>query len=342
MHGKRLLKILRAVELMSRSGGATINDLAKDLGLDRRSVYRLRDTMEALFFPIYEDRDEDGRKVRWKIQSEYLAKLPNVSLPELTLNFPEIMALCLLRGEASIYQGTEVQKHADRAFSKLGQLLPDKITSQLERLEGLFRSVAKFSKDYSGKEEIIELLAQAMIKQKECRVEYFAFQDEQTKVYRIHPLCFFEHEGGLYLFVRVARYEDIRVLAVERIEDLELQEAGFDYPKDFQPDEILRNTFNLTLNDPVEARVWICRDQAKYVTERRFFEDQGIEEQQDGSIIVHLKTSGRYDIKRWVMGFGADAALLEPEDLRLEIRDELQRALALMIESRPGEDIQQA
>jgi hypothetical protein len=29
-----------------------------------------------------------------------------------------------------------------------------------------------------------------------------------------------------------------------------------------------------------------------------------------------------------VLDFGADAALLEPEDLRLEIREELQRALA--------------
>ncbi|MCF8030813.1 MAG: WYL domain-containing protein [Desulfohalobiaceae bacterium] len=328
MHGKRLLKILRAVELMSRPGGATIKDLAEDLELDRRSVYRLRDTMEALFFPIYEDKDVDGRKMRWKIQSEYLAKLPNVSLPELTLNFPEIMALCLLKGESSIYQGTEVQRHADRAFYKLGQLLPDKVSSQLEKLEELFRPVAKFCKDYSGKEEIIELLAQAMIKQRECAVEYFAFQDEQTKIYRIHPLCFFEHEGGLYLFVRVARYEDIRVLAVERIEDLQLREAGFDYPEDFQPDQILRNTFNLTLDDPIEARVWISGDQAKYVTERRFFEAQGIEEREDGSIIVHLKTSGRYDVKRWVLGFGADAALLEPEDLRQEIRDELQRALA--------------
>ncbi|MEF8941547.1 MAG: WYL domain-containing transcriptional regulator [Desulfohalobiaceae bacterium] len=328
MHGKRLLKVLRAVELMSRPGGATIQDLAKDLELDRRSVYRLRDTMEALFFPIYEDRDADGRRMRWKIKSEYLAKLPNVSLPELTLNFPEIMALCLLKGEAGIYRGTEVQKHADRAFSKLGQLLPDNVNTQMGRLEELFRPVAKFSKDYSGKEEIIELLAQAMIKRKECRVEYFAFQDEQTKMYRIHPLCFFEHEGGLYLFVRVARYENIRVLAVERIEDLELLEAGFEYPEDFRPDAILKDTFNLTLNDPLEARVWISGDQAKYVTERRFFEDQRIEEQEDGSIIVHLKTSGRYDVKRWVLGFGADAALLEPEDLRLEIRDELQRALA--------------
>jgi len=328
MHGKRLLKILRAVELMGRPGGATIKELAEELELDRRSVYRLRDTMEALFFPIYEDRDDDGRKMRWKIQSEYLAKLPNVSLPELTLNFPEIMALCLLKGEAGIYQGTEVQKHADRAFTKIRQLLPDKVSSQLEKLDELFRPVAKFSKDYSGREEIIELLAQAMIKQKECRVEYFAFQDEQTKMYRIHPLCFFENEGGLYTFVRVARYDDIRILAVERIEELEIQEAVFEHPEDFQPDEILQYTFNLTLDDPVEARIWISRDQAKYVTERKFFEDQTIEDQEDGSIILHLRTSGRYDLKRWVLGYGSDAVLLEPEDLREGIRDELQRSLA--------------
>lgn len=32
-------------------------------------------------------------------------------------------------------------------------------------------------------------------------------------------------------------------------------------------------------------------------------------------------------MKRWVLGFGADAALLEPEDLRLEVREDLERGL---------------
>jgi predicted DNA-binding transcriptional regulator YafY len=48
-----------------------------------------------------------------------------------------------------------------------------------------------------------------------------------------------------------------------------------------------------------------------------------IEEQDDGSIILTMDTSGRYDVKRWVMSIGSEAELLEPKDLRDEIRDEV-------------------
>jgi predicted DNA-binding transcriptional regulator YafY len=36
-----------------------------------------------------------------------------------------------------------------------------------------------------------------------------------------------------------------------------------------------------------------------------------------------MKTSGWYDIKRWIMSFGADAKILEPKELRKDIIKEL-------------------
>jgi predicted DNA-binding transcriptional regulator YafY len=40
-----------------------------------------------------------------------------------------------------------------------------------------------------------------------------------------------------------------------------------------------------------------------------------------------MKTSGGYDIKKWVLSFGGDAELLEPQWLRDEIVEEMQRSL---------------
>jgi len=33
-----------------------------------------------------------------------------------------------------------------------------------------------------------------------------------------------------------------------------------------------------------------------------------------------MKTSGWYDVKRWILSFGPEAELLEPEEMREEIK----------------------
>ncbi|QEN06325.1 WYL domain-containing protein [Thiospirochaeta perfilievii] len=65
------------------------------------------------------------------------------------------------------------------------------------------------------------------------------------------------------------------------------------------------------------------KSQTLYISERNWAKEQKIEILDDGNLLLWLRTSGRHDIKRWVLSYGADAELLEPESLRKEIADEL-------------------
>ncbi|MDT8318108.1 MAG: WYL domain-containing protein [bacterium] len=47
----------------------------------------------------------------------------------------------------------------------------------------------------------------------------------------------------------------------------------------------------------------------------------------DGSIILEMKTSGWWDVKKWVLSYGAEAKVLEPEKFRDEIAAELEKSL---------------
>jgi predicted DNA-binding transcriptional regulator YafY len=43
-----------------------------------------------------------------------------------------------------------------------------------------------------------------------------------------------------------------------------------------------------------------------------------------------MTSSGRRDVKAWVLSFGKDALLLEPEDMKKDIRSELEKSLEAM------------
>lgn len=102
--------------------------------------------------------------------------------------------------------------------------------------------------------------------------------------------------------------------------------AAFKYPENFDPEDLLELAFDIVYENPIDVKIWFSADQARYIKERKWSKTQKIKDQKDGSIILSMHTSGRWDIKKWVLSYGAEAKVLEPEDLRNEISDELAAA----------------
>jgi predicted DNA-binding transcriptional regulator YafY len=327
MRGKNLFKLLKTLDLLSRPQGTTIEEMAEVLEIDRRSVYRIIKLVEELGFPVYDEAIPLERQKRWKLEESYLKKLPNMKIPDIQLTLPEIISLYLLKGEAGLYKGTEIEGQIQSAFEKLGLFVPKDTFSQLEKIKALFIAPAKMPKDYSGKERIIEQLTEAILQSKTCNIKYHSFYDDKVKHFKIDPLHFVENKGGLYLFVRATTFEEIRILAVERIQEVSISPTTFTYPENFNPEEFLETAFDLIWDDPVKVKIWFSADQARYIKERKWSKNQKIKTQKDGSIILTMDTSGKWDVKKWILSWGSDAMALEPDDLKKEIMDELASSL---------------
>ena len=328
MYGDKMLRMLKAVDLLSKPEGATIRRLADHLEVDKRTVQLLLALMEELHFPIYDERrGPSGEKV-WRIVDTYVMKLPNLSLPDIRLTIPELIALYLVMGDSCLFRGTEIKKLADSAFGKLSFFMPDGFAQQLEKIQTLFVSSSKFAKDYSGKEKIVDDLRRAMIEQKRCTASYHSFSSGKKRDYQLDPLRFFENNGGLYVFAYIAGYQEVRTLAVERIERLEVTEIAFDYPDNFDPESLLNSAFGIIFDHPIEVKVWFSAEVAPYIRERTWAPNQRLMENRvDGSLVLEMKTCGWLDVKRWVLSYGKHAKVLQPEEMCAEIREELVQSL---------------
>ena len=65
---------------------------------------------------------------------------------------------------------------------------------------------------------------------------------------------------------------------------------------------------------------------AKRAAETRWHPSQELEDQPDGSLLWRGQVAGMREIKIWILGWGADAEVLEPPELRADIAAELGRA----------------
>ena len=324
MRGRNVVKFLQAIELLGRPTGATLVELMNGLDLKKRGAYRmlafLQDEMKLV---VHEDAALlDGSK-RFYLDQDDVRKAGKVKVPNVNLTLSEVIALYFLRGSSSLYQGTDIQKAIDKAFAKFDYYLPEGFGERLGNISGVFAANTRFAKDYSDKEEILDDLVTAISKRQLCQVTYHAFSEDQVKTYRIAPLQLFERNGGLYLFATVVKYGDVRMQAVERIQELKIEDETFVPPKDFDAGKLLSTAFGLTYDDPIALKVWFSAGSARYVKERKWAEVQSFADQADGSTILEMKTSGWYEVKRWLLSFGTEAKLLEPEALRLDLAAEI-------------------
>jgi predicted DNA-binding transcriptional regulator YafY len=100
-------------------------------------------------------------------------------------------------------------------------------------------------------------------------------------------------------------------------------------PADFDFEKFSESAFNVIWGEPQEVKIRFSPDQAPYIEERTWHPSQKIEKRADGSIDLTMRVANLWEIKRWLVGYGADAQVLEPEDLRKDIEEDCARLLRM-------------
>jgi predicted DNA-binding transcriptional regulator YafY len=330
MRLKMIKKLVDAITLLSQPTGTTISALCERLDIDKRQAYRVIDEIQSEFkIMIEKDKALLGGEIRYYLDKEFTRRLSEIKVADLNLTLAEIISLYFIKGHARLYRGTDIETNIERAFSKLDVFVPEGLSEKLDNIKTLFMSADKLTKDYTGKEKTIEKLTDAVLQQRTCIVDYNSFSSGKVKTFNIDPLKLFDWNGGLYLWIRVSEYDDIRTLAVERINNISITRKEFSRPNNFNPDELMEDTFGIIYDDPVSVKIHFCAKQAPYIQERQWCKNQNIEILKDGSIILTMNTSGWYDIKKMILSFGPDAELLEPADKRQEIKEAIKQMAIL-------------
>lgn len=122
-----------------------------------------------------------------------------------------------------------------------------------------------------------------------------------------------------YLAAQAGPEKEIKHFRVDRMEDLEVLDATFQYPEDFSLAEHLAPCWGVLKGPLTRVKIRFYDDFnviSRVMRETAHRRKRSITWEKDGSIIYEDEVAGIHEIRTWVRGFGSSAEVLEPAELR--------------------------
>ena len=313
----RQWKIIRS--LIASKRGKSIQDLASELSCHSRTVYRDLEALQVAGFPVYAE---------WKNQKNYWSLMESAKhqIP-IPFNITELMALYFSSDMLKMLKNTLFYDSLDSLFQKIKATLPPEYMTYLEHVESSLKVDLKPTKDYSQFREIIDRINEAIFNRRHVRITYFVMSRKKTSQRTVAPYKLWFFDGTFYMLGFCHLRKDIRLFAVDRIRKMVLTDTTFETPQDFDIENLLHDSFGAFLGDPVQVAIHFSPKVAGYVNEKIWHESQIVEKQKDGSLIFKAEIAGTEEIKFWILRWGKDAVVLEPDSLRKEIQKEAEGIL---------------
>ena len=302
----RAARYLRIAQVLHAHGDAGISAaaLGKQIGVSKRTIYR---DLEAM--------DLDAGLTIWNDGGRF-GLAADAFLPPLALTLPEAMAF-FLAARLLTKATDELDPEIIGAFVKLAQVLPPVLAEQLHETADAF---ADTPRDESFT-RVVRGLTEALAGRRVVEIEYAAGVYDPSKGVRrarVHPYAIEPSAQTRALYVigydeeRAAR----RTFKVERIRSLSLTPDRFP-PREPSVAAEMRTAWDVVADERLVAIVVrFAATVAPRVAETRWHASQVTEHEADGSLIWRARVAGVLEVRSWILGWGPDAEVLEPADLR--------------------------
>jgi len=138
--------------------------------------------------------------------------------------------------------------------------------------------------------------------------------------YRIHPLAAVQRGGITYLSCRIGDYDDLRTMALHRIQSAIMLDDTVRTPEDFSIDKVISSgKFGFGHGNQIELEAIFYNGTGDHLYETALSVDQVLTELPDGSVRLLASISDTPQLTWWLLGFGDGVEVIRPTELRKNI-----------------------
>lgn len=309
-------------QLLCQERGYTVQELAKYFRVSDKTVRRDLELLVEAGIELEEQTGEYGRK---SYRAAFVAKAG-----QLHFGWDQALAIALAPQFLLPFAGTPLYQSMKEAAEKVLSLISEKGREYVRRMAAsMFWTYCGMPNPAGKWRSAVDVLTLALEDRHIVKLTYQSNRRRQPAVYFVHPYGFIVHRQSLYLVGYSEQHGAVRHFKLTRVINAELTPSPAVIPPDFDMREHLSGSLGVfgSSGRPRTIRIRFSPNVARYVSESVWHSSQRFDWTPEGGLILELELSDTTELKSWVLSFGSHAEVLEPEELRREVEEELRAAL---------------
>lgn len=315
---KRIYRIIKMIIMLnSNQNNLNAEKFANFFNISKRTFHRDREVIENIGIPIYFNKNTKS----YHIVDEYQFTSPNLSNKE-----AKALILAAKEHDKSDFV---YHKELKTALSKVVNSLPNDFKKELSKMNKMFDYIKTPHIDFENQRDKMEELQKAIERKNKVLIDYFSLSRGNKKERVVDPYKLFIHNGAMYLVAYCNLRKDVLMFRVDRIKDFEIKDESFAIPADFSLEDYMDSVWGVERGKEMEVVLKFKGRAAYLVKEFKWHESQEIEEIADDEILFYLSTGSREELKSWILGYGSDVEVIDPEEFRKEVINEVKEMYQL-------------
>jgi proteasome accessory factor B len=273
------------------------------------------------------DRDIDSLSIDFGIYEEtrnnktyYIADKININ--DIAFDFSELLSLYFIRELLKAYKGIDVGRTAHELVERIIASVPRINKEHINALGDMVKvSLPDVIEEKELNPDILEKIEDGISNFKRIEIKYYSFNKNEITERRVDPYLVDIDEGCYHLIGYCHLRNSIRDFRISRIKDILLTDESFIKPEGFY-DKYKQSKFDkLAGSRSTTVKVRFRGYAARYVKEYEKSKADKIVLNPDGTITFIRKAALTDDLSRWILGYGDEAEVLEPAELKEMIKE---------------------
>jgi predicted DNA-binding transcriptional regulator YafY len=220
------------------------------------------------------------------------------------------------------------------AFEKIGRVLSGDARQLLEQMRESIGLRAVGGTLQAPAAEHVALIERALLERRRLDMRYYSMSRDEENRRQLDPYHLTVFDGGFYLVGYCHWRKAERIFAVERIRELRMLAPRFTVGPGFDAEEYLKHAWGIVKGEIVPVKVIFSSGVARYIRERLWHPTQTFRELPDGRLAMSLRVADTLEVRRWILGYGAEAEVVEPAGLREALRKEAEALARKLVAAR--------
>ncbi len=263
-----------------------------------------------------------------KLEKGYYYEDKDYSIDEVPLTEKDIKAIKIATNLLSQFKNTEIFNQFEFAIDKI----IDRVNISSNVQDTAIEEYVQFETvERVGGSEFLEPLLTAIKNKNKVQFEHKGFSSELVKTRRIHPYLLKEYRNRWYLVGKSELKDKVITFGLDRVRNLTILSDKYKKNNCFNPDRFFKYSIGITSNHGSPSKIIIEAGVllSKYILSQPLHMSQEYLGEKNNMHLFSYFLLPTYELKMQILGFGKEIKVIEPKELRDEIREVARSVVAL-------------